>query len=35
MAGCDKDSILVLGERFEKGVGIVYEETLYVDGDGD
>ena len=35
MAGCNENGILVLGERFEEGVGIVDEETLDVDGDGD
>jgi hypothetical protein len=35
MARCDEDGVLVLGERFEKGVRIVDEETLDVDWDGD
>ena len=35
MAGCNENGILVLGERFKEGVGIVDEETLDVDGDGD
>ncbi len=35
MAGCDKNSILVLSERFEEGVGIVDKETFDVDRDGD
>ena len=35
VAGGHEDCVLVLSEWLEKGVGIVDEETLDVDGDGD